>query len=130
MGKVREPGFGEDTSIYDSALLLGDVAVWRDIWIGPFTVLDGSGGLVIGDHCSISPGVQIYTHDMVKWAVSGGVHAPEYATVRIGCYIGLNAVISKGVTIGDCCVIDANSFVNSDLPAETKAWGTAAKVIN
>ena len=130
--KARELGFGEGTSIYDSVLLLGDVAVGRNTWIGPFTVLDGSGGLVIGDHCSISAGVQIYTHDTVKWAVSGGVHPPEHASVRIGnrCYVGPNAVISKGVTIGDGCVIGANSYVNSDLPAETKAWGTPARVIN
>ena len=73
-----------------------------------------------------------YTHDTVKWAVSGGVHAPEYAPVKIGnrCYVGPNAIISKGVSIGDGCVIGANSFVNSDLPAETKAWGTPARVIN
>lgn len=36
--------FGEQTSIYDSSLVLGDVKVGRDTWIGPFTVLDGSGG--------------------------------------------------------------------------------------
>lgn len=130
--KARELGFGEGTSIYDSALLLGDVAVGRNTWIGPFTILDGSGGLVIGDDCSISAGVQIYTHNTVKWAVSGGVHAPEYAPVRIGnrCYISPNAIINKGVTIGDGSVIGANSFVNSDLPAETKAWGTPARAIN
>ena len=87
---------------------------------------------MIGDHCSISVGIQIYTHDTVKWAVSGGVHPPEHAQVRIGnrFYVGPNAVISKGVTIGDGCVIDANSFVKSDLPAKTKVWGTPGRVIN
>jgi hypothetical protein len=52
-------GFGEGTSIYDSSLVIGDVAVGSRTWIGPFTVLDGSGGLRIGDTCSISAGVQI-----------------------------------------------------------------------
>lgn len=46
--KARELGFGEGTSIYDSSLVLGDVQVGRHTWIGPFTVLDGSGGLAIG----------------------------------------------------------------------------------
>lgn len=129
--KARKLGFGEGASIYDSALLLGDVEVGRNTWIGPFTVLDGSGGLKIGEHCSISAGVQIYTHDTVKWAVSGGVHSPERAPVRIGnrCYIGPNVIISKGVTIGDGCVIGANSFVNCDIPEKNKAWGTPAHIV-
>ena len=51
--KARALGFGEGTSIYDSAHVFGDVTVGEGTWIGPFTVLDGSGGgLRIGSHCS------------------------------------------------------------------------------
>lgn len=130
--KAKALGFGEGSSIYDSALVLGSVQVGNHVWIGPFTVLDGSGGLVIGDHCSISAGVQIYTHDTIHWATSGGQAPVERATVTIGsrCYIGPNAIISKGITIGDGCVIGANSFVNSDVPAGMKAWGTPARLQN
>jgi acetyltransferase-like isoleucine patch superfamily enzyme len=128
--KARLLGFGEGASIYDSAVVLGDVRVGKHTWIGPFTVLDGSGGLEIGDYCSISAGVQIYTHDTVRWATSGGRIDPDRSPVRIGsrCYIGPNAVISKGVTIGDGCVVGANSLVNSDVPPGSKAWGTPARV--
>ena len=42
--KARELGFGEGTSIYDSSLVFGDVRVGEHTWIGPFTLLDGSGG--------------------------------------------------------------------------------------
>lgn len=127
--KARELGFGEGSSIYDSCLVIADVKVGCNTWIGPFTILDGSGGLEIGDFCSISAGVQIYTHDTVRWAISGGRCPPERAPVRIGsrCYIGPNVVISKGVTIGDGCVIGANSLVNSDVPSGMKAWGNPAK---
>lgn len=128
--KAQRLGFGEGSSIYDSALILGNVKVGRNTWIGPFTVLDGSGGLEIGDHCSISAGVQIYSHDTVKWATSGGVEPPDRDAVYIGnrCYIGPNAIISKGVKIGDGCVIGANSLVNTDIPSGVKAWGTPARV--
>jgi len=127
--KARELGFGEGSSIYDSALVLGDVRVGKNTWIGPFTVLDGSGGLVIGDNCSISAGVQIYTHDTVNWATSGGSKPPERSPVRIGhnCYIGPNAVITRGVTIGTACVIGANSLVNRDIADGLRAWGTPAR---
>lgn len=130
--KARELRFGEGSSIFDSALVLGDVQVGKNTWIGPFTVLDGSGGLVIGDNCSISAGVQIYTHDTVKWATSGGVAQPERAPVCIGsnCYIGPNTIVGKGVTIGVGCVIGANSLVNRDVPDGMKAWGTPVRIIN
>jgi acetyltransferase-like isoleucine patch superfamily enzyme len=129
--KARELGFGEGTSIYDSSLVLGDVRVGRHTWIGPFTVLDGSGGLTIGSHCSISAGVQIYTHDTVHWATSGGKAATEHAPTAIGdrCYIGPHTVVAKGVRIGDGCVVGAHSLVLRDLPPGTKAYGTPCRVV-
>ena len=55
--KARYLGFGEGTSIYDSSHVFGDVTVGDNTWIGPFTILDGTGGLKIGSFCSISSGV-------------------------------------------------------------------------
>lgn len=130
--KARELGFGEGTSIYDSSLVLGQVTVGRNTWIGPFTVLDGSGGgLEIGSNCAISAGVQIYTHDTVARQVSGGSAPVEHAPTRIGsnCYLGPNVVVAKGVTIGDGAVIGANSLVLDDVPAGCKAFGTPCRVV-
>ena len=129
--KASELGFGTGSSIYDSSFVLGDVNVGKNTWIGPFTVLDGTGKLEIGDNCSISAGVQIYTHDTVKWAISGGAEPAEQSPVRIGSntYIGPDVVISRGVTIGNQCVIGAKSFVNRDITDGKKAWGTPVKVI-
>ena len=125
-------GFGDKTSIYDSSFIFGDVKVGFETWIGPFTLLDGSGGgLTIGDHCSISAGVHIYTHDTVLWAVSGGVQQARKNAVKIGSntYIGAQSVIVAGVTIGERCVIAANSLVNRDVPDGTIVGGTPAHVL-
>jgi acetyltransferase-like isoleucine patch superfamily enzyme len=129
--RARLLGFGEGTSIYDSALVLGQVRVGTLTWIGPNTVLDGSGDLCIGSNCSISAGVQIYTHDSVKWAVSGGTESYEYAPTQIGnnCYIGPNTIVSKGVTLGNGCIVGANSFVNNSFPDGTKLVGSPARSI-
>jgi acetyltransferase-like isoleucine patch superfamily enzyme len=128
--KAETLGFGEGASVYDSALIFGEVEVGENTWIGPHTILDGSGGLVIGDNCSISAGVQIYTHDSVQWALSGGDAPLEKAQTYVGnnCYVGPNAIIQKGVSIGDQCVIGANSLVLSDIPSGSKAYGTPCKV--
>ena len=129
--KARSLGFDEGVSIYDSAIVIGDVKVGKNTWIGPFTLLDGSGGLEIGAWCSIAAGVQIYTHDTVAWATSGGVTPIERCPTKIGsqCYIGPNAIIAKGVTIGDGCIIGANSLVLCDIPANSKAAGSPCRVI-
>ena len=123
--------FGKNTSIYDTSLVFGDVRLGQDTWIGPFTILDGSGGLLMGSYCSISAGVQIYTHDTVYWALSGGKQKYTYAPVNIGdcCYIGANTIITKGVSIGSHCMIGANSFVNNDLPNFSVAFGVPVGIV-
>ena len=130
-GRARALGFGEGTSVYDSALVIGAVRVGERTWIGPNTVLDGSGGLTIGSTCSISAGVQIYSHDTVRWAVSGGVAPYERAPVAIGdhTYIGPLTVVTKGVTIGRHCVVGAHSIVNKDLPDYSIAFGATCRVV-
>jgi acetyltransferase-like isoleucine patch superfamily enzyme len=122
-------GFGEDASIYDNTYVLGDVEVGRHTWIGPLVMLDGRAGITIGDYCSISTGVQIYTHDTVRWALSGGEAPFELGAVRIGdcTYIGSQSVVLHGVSIGDHCVIGAHSLVDCDVEPYTIAFGVPAR---
>lgn len=130
--RARRLGFGDGTSVYDSCLILGDVKVGQNTWIGPQTVLDGSGGeLSIGDYCSISAGVHIYTHNTVAWSLSGGLAATPKEPVTVGdrTYIGPQAVISQGVTVGSQVVIGAAALVNRDLPDNAIAFGAPARIV-
>ena len=123
-------GFEEGASIYDSALVFGKVAVGANTWIGPYTLLDGSGGgIAIGCWCSISTGVQIYTHDSVHRALSGGLLPQRKGAVSIGdrSYVGSQSIIAVGTRIGNQCVVAANSFVNSDVPDRTVVGGSPAQ---
>jgi acetyltransferase-like isoleucine patch superfamily enzyme len=129
--RAERLGFGPGASIYDSSYVYGDVRVGASTWIGPFTLLDGSGGLTIGEFCSISAGVHIYTHDTVAWAVSGGRTAAQRSPIVIGdnTYIGSQAIVARGVTIGDHCVIGAGSFVNRSIPSYSVALGVPCRVV-
>jgi acetyltransferase-like isoleucine patch superfamily enzyme len=129
--RARILGFGKRSSAYDTALVIGDVKVGHDTWIGPNSVLDGSGGLTIGDWCSISSGVQIYSHDSVMRSLTGGDAAITHARTEVGSntYVGPNAIISKGVTVGTRCVVGAASLVLHNIPDGSVARGTPARVV-
>lgn len=129
--KAKLIGLGKGSTIHDSSHVYGNVEVGKNTWIGPFTILDGTGGLKIGSNCSISSGVQIYTHDTVNYAISGGLKPYEYKSVEIedNCYIGPNAVIQSGIVIKKGTVVGANSFVNKSFPENSKIAGTPARII-
>lgn len=129
--KAKKLDFGKDASIYHNSYIYGDVKVGKKTWIGPFTILDGSGKLEIGKNCSIASGVQIYTHDTVHWALSGGKEKYEKSGVKIGdcCYIGPLTIITKGVSVGEHSLIGGNSFVNKDIPPFSIVVGSPARII-
>ncbi len=129
--RANRLGFGEGSNIYDSSVVIGEVSVGKNCWIGPYTILDGSGGLAIGNYCTISAGVHVYTHDNLKNTISAGKCAVERETVTIGdnCYLGPHVIVSKGVKIGNCVVIAANSFLKKDATSNSIYAGTPAKRI-
>lgn len=127
--RAQRLGFGESTSIYDSALVLGDVEVGDNCWIGPNVILDGSGApLKIGSYCSISAGVHIYTHDTVLWAISGGELPHKKESVNIGSktYIGGQSLIVAGVSIGSQCVVAAHSLITKNVSNNSVVGGVPA----
>lgn len=130
--KGRYLACGEGSSVYDTSVVMGRVEIGRHVWVGPYTVLEGSGAkLKIGDHVSIAAGTCIYTHDSTRNYVSGGIDPFETGEVTIGSHtvIGTMCMIGCGVRIGDHCVIGAHSFVNRDVPDCSIAAGIPAKVI-
>ncbi len=123
---------GKNSSVYDTSVVMGDVEIGDNVWVGPYTLLEGANGrLKIGNYVSIDAGVMIYTHDTTKMYVSGGKAPTEKGDVTIGSYtvIGTMAMIGCSVSIGDHCVIGAHSYVNKDIPEYSIAAGVPAEVI-
>lgn len=79
-------------------------------------------GVHIGSHSYIASGAQILSHDRTRGL---------YLHTRIGrnCFVGTNAIILPGITIGDNCVIGAGSVVTKDVPPRCIAAGNPAKII-
>ena len=87
----------------------------------------------IGDDVKITHGVIILTHGF-DWSVLKGVYGEVLGSsgkVTIGnnVFIGMNAVILKGVTVGNNVIIGAGSLVNKDVPDNCVVAGNPARVI-
>ncbi|HEX9335299.1 MAG TPA: acyltransferase [Pseudonocardiaceae bacterium] len=114
------------------AWIIGDPRIGAGTWVGAFAVLDGSGGLRIGEGCDVSCGVHVYTHNTVRRCVSGRAYPTvDRAPVTIGdrVFLGANAVVLMGVTIGDEAVVAAGAVVTRDVPARTIVAGVPARPV-
>lgn len=115
MKKTQNDSHGFPKNEYNNhAWIIGDVRIGEDVWIGAFTLIDGKHAkLTIGKGCNIASGAQILTHSTVRRTVSERKLPLDAAPVEIGdyCFVGANAVILMGSTIGHHSVIGAGCVV-------------------
>ena len=87
--------------------------------------------ITIGDRAYIAPRVCIYTvnHPLVPEVRNTDLEYGRPVTIGDNVWIGGNAVILPGVTIGEGAVIAAGSVVNRDIPPRVLAAGNPCRVI-
>lgn len=83
----------------------------------------------IGDDVTMAPRVHILCHDA---STKGFLNYTKIGRVTIGnnVFIGAESVVLPGVTIGNNVVIGANSTVTHDIPDNSVAVGSPARVIS
>jgi acetyltransferase-like isoleucine patch superfamily enzyme len=148
--KPRAVVFGNHVSVYAGC----SFAIQKDghCTVGDFTLLNGAIVMAeelveIGSHCLISWGVGIADSDFhplepAQRLIDSQALAPFFkdrplrpklktAPVKIGdnVWIGMNAVILKGVTIGENSVVAAGAVVTKSIPANTIAAGNPAVTV-
>lgn len=82
----------------------------------------------IGDNVTLAPRVHILCHDASTKQFLGYTKIGR-VTIGNNVFIGAESVVLPGVTIGSNVVIGANSTVTHDIPENSVAVGSPARVI-
>ena len=106
-----------------------NITIGRHVFINACCHFQDHGGVTLGDGCQIG-------HTVVFATLNHGI-APEDrvhtypAPIVLGknVWVGSNATILQGVTVGDNAIIAAGAVVTKDVPADTIVGGVPAKVI-
>ncbi|WP_422730926.1 DapH/DapD/GlmU-related protein [Microbacterium abyssi] len=106
-----------------------NIALGRRIFVNSGCRFQDQGGITIGDDCLIGHNVVIATlnHDLAP-SRRADMH-PAPVVIGWNVWIGANATILPGVTIGDDAVVGAASVVTKDVPAGAIAVGSPARVV-
>jgi maltose O-acetyltransferase len=86
--------------------------------------------VTIGDDCLLGPGVHIYTatHPLDPAQRADGLEYGEPVTVGDNVWIGGQAVLNPGVSVGDDSVVGSGAVVTSDVPEGVVVQGNPATV--
>lgn len=106
-----------------------NITIGEGVFINACCHFQDHGGVVIGNHCQIGHGVVFAT-------LNHGInpedrHHTYPAPIVLGknVWVGSNATILQGVTIGDNAVVGAGAVVTKDVEANTVVGGVPARFI-
>ena len=110
---------------------VGDVMIGNHTRIGLHNTIIGP--VEIGSHVNLAQGITVTAlnhnfDDNQKRIDEQGV-STNPVTIEDDVWIGANAVILPGVTIGNHCVVAAGAVVTKDVPPHSLVAGVPAKVI-
>lgn len=128
-GWMRHPRGEHEEQSFDPHLSIGDrvtataslqIIAFESVVIEEDVMFAANVFVADGTHASTTPGTP-YKYQ--------GVTRPAPVLIERGAWIGQNAVITPGVTIGAMAIVGANSVVTRDVAPRTIVGGAPARVI-
>jgi acetyltransferase-like isoleucine patch superfamily enzyme len=126
---------GEAVHLEERVLLQseGRLEIGPRVYINRDVMIVALESISIGEGTRVAERVSIRDHDHRFDLLCKPIREQGYASapIHIGreCWIGCNAVILKGVAIGDHAVVGAGAVVTRDVPPHSVAAGVPARVV-
>jgi phenylacetic acid degradation protein len=133
----KRPRIGKGTFLFPSADVIGDVTIGENCYIGPGARIRGDyGSIRIGDDTAVEENVVIHARPNEKTIIGDSVtigHAAiiHNATIHNWAIIGMGAIVSDYVEIGEWAVVAEGAVVKNKekIPDKAIAMGIPAKVV-
>lgn len=140
MRKFSYFGEGADFRLGAYAVETGKISLGKNVVIRPGTMLfaspqsDVSIQISIEENAMLGSGVHIYVsnhafNDVSRPIIQQGHQDIRPVIIGKGAWIGANAIILPGVSIGENSVVGAGSVVTRSIPQHVVACGNPAKIV-
>ena len=101
----------------------------KNVYVNMDVFMTDLGGITIEDDVLIAPRVKILTVNHPLKPSDRHKLELKSVTLKQNCWIGADATIMPGVTVGENAVVAAGAIVTKDVPANTVVAGVPAQVI-
>jgi maltose O-acetyltransferase len=126
-------GIGENVTIWTpfNCIYGENIYIGNNVFINLNCMIIDNNRVVIEDNVMFGPGVQIYTaaHELEAKSRDQGWEITKPIRIRKSVWIGGNAILLPGVTIGEKSVVGAGAVVTRDVPDSVVVAGNPARVI-
>lgn len=106
-----------------------NIHVGENVFINACCHFQDHGGVTLGDGCQIGHNVVFATLNHGLEPADRGTTYPAPIVLGRNVWVGSNATILQGVTIGDNAVVAAGAVVSREVPANTIVGGVPARII-
>lgn len=127
IGKKVDPSFRMFPPFYSDCGK--NITIGKNVFINSGCRFQDQGGITIGDGALIGHNVVLATLNHDFDPENRGTMHPAPIKIGKNVWIGANATVVPGVTIGDGSIVAAGAVVTKDVPKNVIAGGVPAKII-
>ncbi len=108
--------------------------IGNGVYIGHYVFITAIRDVRIGDHCSFSEHVYVtdffHRFDPEKGPImKQDLISKGPVSIGSNCFLGYRVAVMPGVTLGDWCIVGANSVVTRSFPSYSMIAGAPAKLV-